>query len=42
MDVRIATSFISFEQAERNLHLELGIQSVDALRPQRKKYGTNI
>ncbi len=32
LDVRIATSFISFEQAERNLRLELGAKSHDALR----------
>jgi predicted alpha-1,2-mannosidase len=32
LDVRIATSFISFEQAERNLQLELGAKPVDALR----------
>jgi predicted alpha-1,2-mannosidase len=32
LDVRIATSFISFEQAERNLQLELGDKSVTALR----------
>jgi predicted alpha-1,2-mannosidase len=32
LDVRIATSFISFEQAERNLQLELGNRSHDALR----------
>ena len=32
VDVRIATSFISFEQAERNLDLELGAKSHDKLR----------
>lgn len=32
VDVRIATSFISFEQAERNLQLELGAKSHDTLR----------
>ena len=32
VDVRIATSFISFEQAERNLQLELGAKSRDTLR----------
>ncbi|WP_263377312.1 GH92 family glycosyl hydrolase [Granulicella paludicola] len=32
LDVRIATSFISFEQADRNLQLELGTKSADALR----------
>ncbi len=32
VDVRIATSFISFEQAERNLKLELGARSRDTLR----------
>jgi predicted alpha-1,2-mannosidase len=32
LDIRIATSFISFEQAERNLQLELGAKSVDTLR----------
>lgn len=32
LEVRIATSFISFEQAERNLQLELGTKSHDALR----------
>ncbi len=32
LDVRIATSFISFEQAERNLQLELGAKPHDALR----------
>src|SRR6185437_9593399 len=37
LDVRIATSFISFEQAERNLHLELGDKSVAALRAEGEK-----
>ncbi len=37
VDVRIATSFISFEQAERNLQLELGIQSVEAVRAEGEK-----
>jgi predicted alpha-1,2-mannosidase len=32
LDVRVATSFISFEQAERNLKLELGDKSLSALR----------
>ena len=32
LDVRIATSFISFEQAERNLQVELGNKSVAELR----------
>jgi predicted alpha-1,2-mannosidase len=32
LDIRIATSFISFEQAERNLQLELGTKSAEALR----------
>jgi predicted alpha-1,2-mannosidase len=32
VEARIATSFISFEQAERNLNLELGSRSVDSLR----------
>lgn len=32
VEVRIATSFISFEQAQRNLNLELEAQSADALR----------
>jgi predicted alpha-1,2-mannosidase len=32
LDVRIATSFISFEQAERNLQLELGTKSATELR----------
>jgi predicted alpha-1,2-mannosidase len=32
IEVRIATSFISFEQAHRNLQLELGSLSADALR----------
>ncbi len=30
--VRVATSFISFEQAERNLQLELGVKSIAELR----------
>ena len=37
LDVRIATSFISFEQAERNLHLELAAKSVAALRAETEK-----
>ena len=32
LDVRIATSFISFEQADRNLQLELGAKPVGTLR----------
>ncbi|MGH9345398.1 MAG: GH92 family glycosyl hydrolase, partial [Terriglobia bacterium] len=32
VEARIATSFISFEQAERNLNRELGTKSVDELR----------
>jgi predicted alpha-1,2-mannosidase len=32
LDIRIANSFISFEQAERNLQLELGTKSVETLR----------
>ena len=32
LEVRIATSFISFEQAERNLQFELGAKSRDTLR----------
>jgi predicted alpha-1,2-mannosidase len=32
VEVRIGTSFISFEQAERNLRLELGAKSVEELR----------
>ena len=32
LDVRIATSFISFEQAERNLQLEVGAKSASELR----------
>ena len=32
LDVRIATSFISFEQAERNMQLELGAKPFDVLR----------
>jgi predicted alpha-1,2-mannosidase len=32
LDVRIATSFISFEQAGRNLQLELGAKPLDTLR----------
>jgi len=32
LDVRIATSFISFEQADRNLQLELGAKPIDTLR----------
>jgi predicted alpha-1,2-mannosidase len=32
IEMRIATSFISFEQAQRNLDLELGTQSADFLR----------
>ena len=32
LDVRIATSFISWDQAERNLQLELGTKSHDTLR----------
>jgi len=32
LEVRVATSFISFEQAQRNLDLELGTQSADVLR----------
>jgi predicted alpha-1,2-mannosidase len=32
VDVRIATSFISFEQAERNLQIELGAKPLDTLR----------
>lgn len=32
LDVRIATSFLSFEQAERNLELELGTKSAAELR----------
>jgi predicted alpha-1,2-mannosidase len=37
LDVRIATSFISFEQAERNLHLELGTKSLTELRAESEK-----
>ena len=36
LDVRIAQSFISFEQARRNLENELGTASADALREQGK------
>ncbi len=36
LDVRIATSFISFEQAQRNLDHELGTTSAPALRQQGK------
>lgn len=36
VEARIATSFISFEQAERNLDLELGTKDVDALRAEAK------
>jgi predicted alpha-1,2-mannosidase len=36
LDVRIATSFISFEQAQRNLDHELGTTSAEALRQQGK------
>lgn len=32
IDVRIASSFIGFEQAERNLKLEIGAKSVEVLR----------
>ena len=32
LDVRIATSFISFEQADRNMQLELGAKTLDTLR----------
>jgi predicted alpha-1,2-mannosidase len=37
LDVRIGTSFISFEQAQRNLDNELGASSADVLRQQAKK-----
>jgi predicted alpha-1,2-mannosidase len=37
VDVRIGTSFISFEQAERNLKLELGAKSPDTLRAEGEK-----
>ncbi len=37
VDARIATSFISFEQAEHNLHLELGAKPVTALRAEAEK-----
>lgn len=37
VDARIATSFISFEQAEHNLHLELGAKPVAALRTEAEK-----
>jgi putative alpha-1,2-mannosidase len=36
LDVRVATSFISFEQAQRNLDHELGTTSAGALRQQGK------
>lgn len=37
LDVRIATSFISFEQAERNLQIELGVKPVEVLRAEGEK-----
>ena len=37
LSVRLATSFISFEQAQRNLDLELGSKSADALRSEAER-----
>src|ERR1035441_471360 len=41
LDVRVATSFISFEQAQRNLDRELGARSAEHLRQQGKDVWNN-
>src|ERR1039457_4893577 len=41
LDVRVATSFISFEQAQRNLDHELGVSSAEDLRQQGKAVWNN-